>query len=181
VLFETCWLRPLPNPTSLTDLLGKHPCSRMEELPGTYSKQLNMIYLKAMKRSPQERVSAQELLRTSYFLAALEKFISDEGLNIALQGKIPIKMYKIHRSRCERMKLKRGLVKAPSLEKKENLLPRIETHASSVDRKPNRAHSREKLSAMHTPVVLKGKGSSLAKGTPRQAVSTEKKKIKTEY
>ena len=49
-----------------------------------------------MKKNPQERSSAQELLKTKYFLTALEKFISDEGLNISLLDRVPIKRYKIH-------------------------------------------------------------------------------------
>lgn len=133
VLYEVCSLRPLVNVINLAELMGKGNSSKGEELPSSYSKQLNSIYLKCMKKNPAERVSAPDLLKTSYFLGALEKFIGDEGLNITLQERIPIKKYKIHRYKYERLKLKRGLVKdKQSLEKKESLLPRIEPHANSL-------------------------------------------------
>ena len=59
VLYETCCLKPLVNVTNLADLIGKITNSKLEDLPAPYSKQLNMIFHKAMKRSPQERVPAQ--------------------------------------------------------------------------------------------------------------------------
>lgn len=77
VLYEMCTLKPLLNTLNLADLVGKVANSKIEELPPQYSKQLNTIYLKCMKRNPNERSTASELLKTNYFLSALEKFISD--------------------------------------------------------------------------------------------------------
>ncbi len=41
----------------------------------------------------------------------MEKFIVDKGLNINIQDKIPIKRYNIHRSKYERLKIKKKLIK----------------------------------------------------------------------
>ena len=102
----------------MADLINKLSNGKVEELPSTYSKQLNMIYQKTMKKNPHERVSAQDLLKTNYFLAALEKFVSDEGLNINILDKVPIKKYKIHQYKYERLKQKKKMIRTPSMEKK---------------------------------------------------------------
>lgn len=73
--------------------------SKFDDLPSNYSKQLNILYHKCMKKSPIERISAQNLLKTSYFLQAMEKFIIDKGLNLNWEQKIPIKAYNIHKSK----------------------------------------------------------------------------------
>lgn len=77
VLYEVCWLKPLVNMVNLADLVNKVSNGKVEELPQSYSKQLNTIYLKCMRKNPNERLSAPDLLKTSYFLNTLEKFISD--------------------------------------------------------------------------------------------------------
>ena len=59
VLYETCWLKPLINVTNLADLVNKLNTGKVEDLPTVYSRQLNMIYQKSMKKNPQERVTAQ--------------------------------------------------------------------------------------------------------------------------
>lgn len=181
VLYEMCTLKPLLNLLNLADLVGKATTSKMEELPPQYSKQLNAIYLKCMKRNPNERSSASELLKTNYFLSALKKFISDQGLNFTLQEKIPIKKYKIHRYKYERLKLKRGLAREKPVEKKDNLLPKLElfardkTSARGSSRSKDREKEKDKI--VRTPVL---KGSSISKETAIRSASTEKKKIKTE-
>lgn len=81
----------------------------MEELPHTYSKQLNVMYQKCMKRNPIERISARELLKSSYFLEIMQKFIADKGTNI--DERIPIKKYNIHKSKYERLKIRNKLIK----------------------------------------------------------------------
>jgi len=169
VLYEVCWLKPLINVVNMADLLNKLSNCKIEELPATYSKQLNVIYQRTMRKNPYERVSAQDLLKTNYFLAALEKFVNDEGLNINILGKVPIKKYKIHQYKYERLKQKKKLVRTPSMEKKENMLPRIEVHASSIDKKNQRGRSRDLATPMvHTPVI---KRNSTSKDYPK-SIST---------
>jgi NIMA (never in mitosis gene a)-related kinase len=68
VLFEACSLRPSFKKSNLVDLLNKVAKGKVEEIPPNYSKQLNLVYLKCMKRNPNERISARDLLKTNYFL-----------------------------------------------------------------------------------------------------------------
>lgn len=44
---------------------------KLDDLPYNYSKQLNLIYQKCMKRNPIERISARDLLKTNYFLGVM--------------------------------------------------------------------------------------------------------------
>lgn len=58
---------------------------KIDDLPSNYTKQFNIIYQKCMRKNPHERLSARELLKTSYFLEVMEKFIVDKGRNFNLQ------------------------------------------------------------------------------------------------
>ena len=55
-----------------------------------------------MTKKSYERPSAQDLLRTTYFLDAMKNFISGKGEK--LKNRIPIKMYKIHQQNLETKK-----------------------------------------------------------------------------
>lgn len=81
----------------------------------------------------------------------IEKFITDKGLNINLQQKIPIKRYNIHNSKYERLKIKKKLTRDKSQDRKDNLLPKIEIQTNKIEKKVNSKEKPEKK-ALHTPV-----------------------------
>jgi serine/threonine protein kinase len=125
VVYEICSFKSPISLSNISELFLKITKGKLDDLPYQYSKQLNMIYQKCMRRNPNERTSARELLKTAYFLDAIEKFITDKGLNINLQEKIPIKRYNIHNSKYERLKIKRKLTRDKNQDKKDSLLPKI--------------------------------------------------------
>lgn len=75
----------------------------------------------------------------------MEKFITDKGLNINWQEKIPIKRYNIHNSKYERLKIKKKLIKQKTQDKKDSLLPKIEIQSNKIEKKViSRDKSRDK-------------------------------------
>ena len=90
---------------------------KIEELPSSFSKQLNIILNRCLKRKPVERPSAREILRTDYFLEAMQKFILKKGFMPGCPNRIPIKMYKIHNKMLENAKIKKGIKRCNSKEK----------------------------------------------------------------
>ncbi len=53
----------------------------------------------------------------------MENFIIEKGLNLNFEQKIPIKKYNIHKSKYEKIKIKKKIVKTPQILKKDALLP----------------------------------------------------------
>ena len=52
VVYETCALKPLINVQNMGDLLNKVGNGKIDDLPVVYSKQLNVLYQKCLKRNP---------------------------------------------------------------------------------------------------------------------------------
>lgn len=72
-----------------------------------------------------------------------------------MQEKIPIKKYKIHKTKYEKIKLKRGLVKEKlSVQKKESMLPKIEINSNKINRVFSKGKSKEKaVNPIMTPII----------------------------
>ena len=176
VLFEICSLKPPLTLASVGELLGKISNKKTDDLPSNYSKTLNGIYHKCMRRSPQDRTSARELLKTNYFMDAMEVFIRDKCLNVAM--KIPIKQYKIHRSRIDKINKQHK----PPKTKRESALPKIQQQLPPCGKplsreKQTRTYSRDKREPnIQTPVI---KRHSRSKEKYLKCASTEKKREKT--
>lgn len=81
-MYEICALKPPIILTSINELLSKMAKGKVDDLPHNYTKQLNILFQKCMKKNPLERISARNLLKTNYFLEIMERFIADKGLNI---------------------------------------------------------------------------------------------------
>jgi serine/threonine protein kinase len=59
VLFEICSLKSPANLSNIGELFLKITKGKIEDLPYNYTKQLNILYQKCMKRNPNERISAK--------------------------------------------------------------------------------------------------------------------------
>jgi serine/threonine protein kinase len=59
VVFEICSFKSPISLSNIGELLNKISKGKLDDLPYQYSKQLNMIYQKCMRRNPNERVSAK--------------------------------------------------------------------------------------------------------------------------
>ena len=89
-----------------------------EDIPSSFSKNLNNILQKCLTKRPYERPSARDLLRTPYFLEAMKWVISQKADNKhMLQNRIPIKRYKVHTQNLQKKKINNSSKDTPKLSK----------------------------------------------------------------
>jgi serine/threonine protein kinase len=69
-------------------------------IPSHYSRPLMEIIKRCLSKRPADRPTARELLRSQFFLTAMQKFIKLNGIVSEKEQKnIPIKKYKVHKGK----------------------------------------------------------------------------------
>lgn len=92
VAYELCMLKPPFDTPNLIELISKISKSEPECVPVSYSAFLSNIVKRCLRKNPEKRPSAFELIREPYFHSVMAKFVDNDGM--ILKRQVPVKKRK---------------------------------------------------------------------------------------